>query len=1340
MPLLGIDDQRAAVTQPRVAVLVGIHLAVVLTEDDALNIAGHASSTVGSHDEVRTEGLDDGTGSVLVETATISSQHIACAGSLQRGIAIVRQELVAGGLDRRQFVVADRNGDARLGSEDDFLLTESRDFFMRVLGIERATEVELIVAVARQTDDIGRSCRTVRIAAVDVLILVVRLLVLILVHIPITVITVIVIPEEGIGIVLLRRTGIGLRHVGDEGMSVSRRDRTALELTQPVLMTRSAAIVEVGDLTLVGRRHQLGAERQADSLPALLLVDKVIGSALVPHAVITAEGVLDRTVEVVTVDEHMVERGIQFAAAAIDQMTVDASDVISRQRIDSAVFSLHARRRISLLLDHLRLCEVRRQDCSVIRDGISRNSLGRSGHWRVHQQVPRLVGISHAGEADRSVEDRTVEDAVGIEGLAVALVVIAREVDGRHARVGLVLSVGRLGGHDGIRVEVEGSQLLVAEIGRCTEDAVRLRNRLQRMAVARLVQMRRHLLMSTDTSVLVAIGERLSEEEIVVGPQRLVSEAAVVVGLQTDIIRFRNHTVGIEEVDVIVRVAVLHIAVGVDLVGSGSLTVVTLLQEEAVQVVGHLAVVELLFRHATCDAVTAVGGLVVACGGGIVTVLYLSRRADLVTRIAEDGIDIGIGGGAGLHPAVLHIAVARIGDTGRGERAAGTKVVDMAAEVAEERLVESADGIALTMERTGEAVRLIAKRCPVGICLRRLVGMEEEVEVVACLHPVVERCVAAETADAEVEEVAQQVDAALGVASIVVQVDLTVTLHVGMVDMQMELRVGHHLPQVVVVGHAERYGIGIGLTEVGLGVVGQILTVLIPVDRCLVGELPAIAVALGVLLVLEDLPAAAHDLIGTRLHGGLEESHIVARQDSSRRAEVANLGHTTLEVDMDIDDMALRDRLDMRTALVALGIVVTEDDGDDTVLLQVEDIRLSGDIERGQFLRSITLDGEMLLEVRQLLVVVLTDEHTGTYVTTLADGRAGTDICHGMAVHVVADAVVRTTVIIGVVQLAVAEREGGHMTLLVVGQITVSLGRDDLSDGVRLVATGKGHIDHIDRIAIDLHRRVMVLLVGDGLVLLTVDDIAVAHSMRDTIVVGIVQCLGMRVHRLIVDRLYRRVAERCLVIVVEFHVAGVVRVDEQVEGVIVEAEVLTVLGRERRPCLQGRILLSGLEESAAIVTLLVTDVSRADHLVHLSDGCFPRPAEVAHIHIHNLVVTLRRQDFSKEHRLAGVLPVELNGTGADTGLLHLRRDGRPGSGRVVLLAQRRAGDEVIGLVAVGEGHVLLGDPGLSHLCLFPVSRIGRLMAAHALIVVASGLVDDLTCLIEALAVDTRRDG
>ena len=65
---------------------------------------------------------------------------------------------------------------------------------------------------------------------------------------------------------------------------------------------------------------------------------------------------------------------------------------------------------------------------------------------------------------------------------------------------------------------------------------------------------------------------------------------------------------------------------------------------------------------------------------------------------------------------------------------------------------------------------------------------------------------------------------------------------------------------------------------------------------------------------------------------------------------------------------------------------------------------------------------------------------------------------------------------------------------------------------------------------------------------------------------------------------------------------------------------------------------------------------------------------------------------------------------------------------------------MIGLVAVGEGHVLLGDPGLSHLCLFPVSRIGRLMAAHALIVVASGLVDDLTCLIEALAVDTCRDG
>ena len=55
-----------------------------------------------------------------------------------------------------------------------------------------------------------------------------------------------------------------------------------------------------------------------------------------------------------------------------------------------------------------------------------------------------------------------------------------------------------------------------------------------------------------------------------------------------------------------------------------------------------------------------------------------------------------------------------------------------------------------------------------------------------------------------------------------------------------------------------------------------------------------------------------------------------------------NLRYTTLEVQVDIDDMTLGNRLDMDTALVALSIVVTEDDGDDAVLLQIEDIRLVG--------------------------------------------------------------------------------------------------------------------------------------------------------------------------------------------------------------------------------------------------------------------------------------------------------------------------------------------------------------------------------------------------------------
>ena len=85
----------------------------------------------------------------------------------------------------------------------------------------------------------------------------------------------------------------------------------------------------------------------------------------------------------------------------------------------------------------------------------------------------------------------------------------------------------------------------------------------------------------------------------------------------------------------------------------------------------------------------------------------------------------------------------------------------------------------------------------------------------------------------------------------------------------------------MVVGHSERHVVRVGLTKVGLRIVGQILTVLIPVDWRLVGELNTVAMTLGIFLVLEDLPTATHDLIGTGLDGGLHQTDIVAWQSGS---------------------------------------------------------------------------------------------------------------------------------------------------------------------------------------------------------------------------------------------------------------------------------------------------------------------------------------------------------------------------------------------------------------------------------------------------------------------------
>ena len=193
--------------------------------------------------------------------------------------------------------------------------------------------------------------------------------------------------------------------------------------------------------------------------------------------------------------------------------------------------------------------------------------------------------------------------------------------------------------------------LLVAEVGRCTVDAVVV-------AVAQqsgrcLVDGRRGVLVFT--AVVPSVGQRLAEVQIVVGPDGIVVRTAVSrVMVQTLVVVLGYGAAGIDEVAV--AIAVLDVvegivglghvpailqrqrAVGVGIVGipvlvgiglrlSGDVVVETLVQVETVEVVGHLAVVELVERLRHGQSVHVFGGHLVRVGLGVVAVHYLPRLA-----------------------------------------------------------------------------------------------------------------------------------------------------------------------------------------------------------------------------------------------------------------------------------------------------------------------------------------------------------------------------------------------------------------------------------------------------------------------------------------------------------------------------------------------------------------------------------------------------------------------------------------------------------------------------------------------------------------------------------------
>ena len=136
----------------------------------------------------------------------------------------------------------------------------------------------------------------------------------------------------------------------------------------------------------------------------------------------------------------------------------------------------------------------------------------------------------------------------------------------------------------------------------------------------------------------------------------------------------------------------------------------------------------------------------------------------------------------------------------------------------------------------------------------------------------------------------------------------------------------------MVVGHAHGHEVRVCAAGIALGIVCHVIAVLIPVERVVHRVVvDAVGVAFSVALVLEELPSAASDFIGSRCDRGFAQDGEVAGQDDVRLGDVGHCRHATLERQVDVQHMALADRCDVALA-VGFVVVILIDDGDNLLL------------------------------------------------------------------------------------------------------------------------------------------------------------------------------------------------------------------------------------------------------------------------------------------------------------------------------------------------------------------------------------------------------------------------
>ena len=167
-----------------------------------------------------------------------------------------------------------------------------------------------------------------------------------------------------------------------------------------------------------------------------------------------------------------------------------------------------------------------------------------------------------------------------------------------------------------------------------------------------------------------------------------------------------------------------------------------------------------------------------------------------------------------------------------------------------------------------------------------------------------------------------------------------------MVDVVVVLLIVHHLLQVMVVGHMYRYVVREGLAQISLSIVSQVVLILIEVERISKRRVfHTIDMTLSITLCIEELPTTTGNLIGTRRNVRLWDTEHGTRQDDVWCLDILHGGHTTLEVQVDVQNVALAHRRDVCTRHVTLYIVILIDHGDDLLCREVEDVRAASHIK-----------------------------------------------------------------------------------------------------------------------------------------------------------------------------------------------------------------------------------------------------------------------------------------------------------------------------------------------------------------------------------------------------------